>query len=82
MVEEYYGTRYQSGSFSLINVGSGFPLPAKCCAFYNAALLRLCCFVLPSLLSGSVFVLGVRGWQDPGVACLLLDFNAFSLLLC
>ena len=23
-VEEYYGTRYQSGSFSLINVGSGF----------------------------------------------------------
>jgi len=23
-VEELYGTRYQSGSFSLINVGSGF----------------------------------------------------------
>jgi hypothetical protein len=27
-VEEFYGTRYQSGSFSLINVGSGFSLPA------------------------------------------------------
>jgi len=24
VVEELYGTRYQSGSFSLINVGSGF----------------------------------------------------------
>ena len=23
-VEELYGTRYQSGSFSLVNVGSGF----------------------------------------------------------
>jgi len=28
LVEEFYGTRYQSGSFSLINVGSGFSLPA------------------------------------------------------
>jgi len=28
-VEELYGTRYQSGSFSLINVGSGISLPAQ-----------------------------------------------------
>jgi hypothetical protein len=27
-VEEFYGTQYQSGSFSLINVGSVFSLPA------------------------------------------------------
>ena len=26
-MEEFYGTRYQSGSFPLINVGSGFSLP-------------------------------------------------------
>jgi len=25
LVEEFYGTRYQSGSFSLVNVGSGIP---------------------------------------------------------
>jgi hypothetical protein len=30
-----------------------------CCASYNAALLTLCCFVLPSLSSGIVCVLGV-----------------------
>jgi hypothetical protein len=28
LVEEFYGTQYQSGSFSLNNVGSGFLLPA------------------------------------------------------
>ena len=28
LVDELYGTRYQSGSFSSINVESGFPLPA------------------------------------------------------
>ena len=28
LVEELYGTRHQSGSFSLIYVGSGFSLPA------------------------------------------------------
>jgi len=28
LVEEFYSTRYQSGSFSLINVGSDFSLPA------------------------------------------------------
>jgi hypothetical protein len=28
MVEKFYGTRYQSGSLSLINVGSDFSLPA------------------------------------------------------
>jgi hypothetical protein len=28
LVKELYGTQYQSGSFSLINVGSGFSLPA------------------------------------------------------
>jgi hypothetical protein len=28
MVDEFNGTQYQSGSFSLINVGSGFSLPA------------------------------------------------------
>jgi hypothetical protein len=27
LVEEFYGTQYQSGSFSLIIVGSGFSLP-------------------------------------------------------
>ena len=27
LVEEFYGTQYQNGSFSLINVGSGFSLP-------------------------------------------------------
>ena len=29
LLEEFYGTRYQNGSFSLINVGSGFSLPAQ-----------------------------------------------------
>ena len=29
LVEEFYGTRYQSGSFPLINVGSVFSLPAS-----------------------------------------------------
>jgi hypothetical protein len=28
LVEEFYGIRYQSGSFSLVNVGSGFSLYA------------------------------------------------------
>ena len=28
LVEEFYGTRYQSGSFSLLNVGVVFSLPA------------------------------------------------------
>ena len=28
LVEEFYGTRYQSDSFSLINMGSGFSLPS------------------------------------------------------
>jgi len=37
VVEEFYSTQYQSGSFSLINVGSGFhclrsfPFPQKAC---------------------------------------------------
>jgi hypothetical protein len=32
-VEELYGTRYQSGSFPLINVGSGFHCPLSSFSF-------------------------------------------------
>jgi hypothetical protein len=47
LVEEFYGTRYQSGSFSLINVGSGFSLPA----LYSLILFPLCCFIQSTFAS-------------------------------
>jgi hypothetical protein len=50
-----------------------------CCASYNAALMMLCCFVLPSLSSGIVCVFGARGWQGPDVDRLLFIFNALLL---
>jgi hypothetical protein len=49
-----------------------------CCASYNAALLMACCFVLPSLLI--VCVLGVCGWQEPDVDCLLLILSLALLV--
>ena len=51
-----------------------------CCTSYNVAFLPLCCFVLPSLSSGIVCVLGVRGWQEPDVDCLLLIFSLALLV--
>jgi hypothetical protein len=36
--------------------------------------------VLPSLSSGIVCVLGVRGWQEPDVDCLLLIFSLALLV--
>jgi hypothetical protein len=36
LVEDFYGTRYQSGSFSFINVGSCFPLPAQSFLFLSS----------------------------------------------
>jgi hypothetical protein len=65
LVEECYGTRYQSGSFSLTNVGSGFSLPASfcCCAGLRlpttwSPLEAAPLFVLQVMLRGSASSLG------------------------
>jgi len=42
-VEELYGTRYQSGSFSLFNVGSGFHCLRSFFLFSSSFQLRLEC---------------------------------------
>jgi len=47
LVEEFYDTRYQSCSFSLINVGIGFSLPA---------LFFLLSFILQACWSNQLFL--------------------------
>ena len=64
-VEELYGTRYQSGSFSLINVGSGFHCLRK---FFSSLfflhLANFVCYMLDRflLVYGSCWV-GARNYD-------------------
>ena len=53
VVEELYGTRYQSGSFSLINVGSGF----HCLRSFSFHGLLFCVLQHPMV---HVHILGVQ----------------------
>jgi len=64
-VEELYGTRYQSGSFSLINVGSGFHCPRIFLFLFPFLFIRDHCDAKNSLLNiGWFFHLGGLFWSE------------------